>query len=545
MRTLHFEEMNLTKEEKVENPLFLSNTLHRDENDKIKKTRFVPNDWKKPQGQREIKIYGCGPTVYNYAHIGNGRAAVVMDVLYRLLRHQYGKAHVKFVRNITDVDDKIMEAARQSGEGIDVITRKFEKIYNRDMTALGCLQPDVQPRCTEHIKPMQDMIAKLIASGNAYEAQGNVLFSVPSMSNYGDLSRKNRDELVSGARVDVAPYKKDAADFVLWKPSAPEQVGWDSPWGRGRPGWHIECSAMAEKHLGKTFDIHCGGLDLIFPHHENEIAQSECAHRQPMANYWVHNGFLNMGDEKMSKSLGNVVLVHDLLKRKRWSGREIRLALLSAHYRQPLSFTTELLSQSKLRLQNYYKYLLNYQYVDFKFFKELKINLKPLHDDLNTPKYLSFLDSFVSNKQDLWADSLHRYFHTVSEIYDEKKPTDFMSSQEYELLMFYSKRFNASIEELIKVVLFYKQLDVIGLNTNLVKYFRDDYRHYKLDIDNAGQVTGSVTDIIKINARIEERTNAKKFKNFKLADQIRDELTAMGIALEDSPQGTTWRYVGK
>ncbi len=454
----------------------------------------------KPIDPQNVRMYGCGPTVYNYAHIGNARAAVVMDVLYRLLRHIYGTEHVKFVRNITDVDDKIMEAARQSGEGIDVITRKYEKIYNEDMAALGCLPPDVQPRCTEHIQPMQDMIAKLIKSGNAYEAQGNVLFSVPSMSNYGRLSRKNRDELVAGARVDVAPYKRDAADFVLWKPSEPEQVGWDSPWGRGRPGWHIECSAMSEAHLGETFDIHCGGLDLIFPHHENEIAQSECAHGgKVMANYWVHNGFLNMGDEKMSKSLGNVVLVHDLLKK--WPGEVIRLALLSAHYRQPLSFTEDLLLQSKAVLDAGYRALQTLRDVEpleaEEYHEDLYGHLAPLFNDLDTSKAI--------------MDERGRLGQLAKDL---NAVGDFKQKRQMKALIL-------------------TQAKLLGI----YQHNPDDWFAWKpadADIDDA-----------VVQSLVEGRAAAKKAKNFAESDRIRDELKAMGIALEDGPQGTTWRYVCK
>jgi cysteinyl-tRNA synthetase len=319
--------------------LKLYNTLTR------QKEEFVPLD------PTHVRMYVCGPTVYDFAHIGNARPVVVFDVLYRLLKRLYPR--VTYVRNITDVDDKIMAAAKETGEPIDGITGKFTRHYHADMAALGALPPDVEPCATGHIAEMIALVERLIARGHAYAADGHVLFSVPSMPDYGQLSRMSRDELVAGARVEVAPYKSDPADFVLWKPSAPDQPGWPSPWGRGRPGWHLECSAMSEKHLGVPFDIHGGGLDLVFPHHENEIAQSRCAHGLPaFAHYWMHNGYLTVNGEKMSKSLGNFRTVHDLLDRV--SGEVIRLTLLSAHYRQPLDFSDAALDQARAALDRWY-----------------------------------------------------------------------------------------------------------------------------------------------------------------------------------------------
>ena len=304
----------------------LYNTLSR------QKEIFIPID------ETNIRMYACGPTVYNYAHIGNGRAAVVFDLLSQVLRYVYGDKHVQYVRNITDIDDKIIDAAKQSGESIEHITVKYAKIYNDDMALLGVSTPDYQPKATEYVPQMLAMIAKLIKSGHAYQAEGHVLFNVPSWEDYGQLSRCNRDEIVAGARVEVASYKKDPADFILWKPSTPEQPGWESPYGRGRPGWHLECSAMNEALNGNHFDIHAGGLDLIFPHHENEIAQSVCAHDgEKYVNYWVHNGHLMVEGQPMSKSTGNVLLVHNLVKKV--PGEVIRFALLSAHYRQPFDWT--------------------------------------------------------------------------------------------------------------------------------------------------------------------------------------------------------------
>ncbi|MDQ3139815.1 MAG: cysteine--tRNA ligase [Pseudomonadota bacterium] len=314
-----------------------------------KKRPFEPAD------PNRVTMYVCGPTVYNRAHIGNARPAVIFDVLARLLLHTYGADSLVYARNVTDVDDKIIAAAEAERVDPSVITERYEQHYLADMGALGVAPPTIAPRATENIPDMVAMIARLIETGNAYAADGHVLFHVPSDPNYGALGRRDRDAMIAGARVEVASYKKDPSDFVLWKPSAPEVIGWDSPWGRGRPGWHIECSAMIERHLGRTIDIHGGGLDLIFPHHENEIAQSRCAHGEPLARYWVHNGFLSMaGAEKMSKSLGNVVTVGELLEQGH-KGEVLRLALLSAHYRQPLEWSDSLIAQSKATLDRLYR----------------------------------------------------------------------------------------------------------------------------------------------------------------------------------------------
>jgi cysteinyl-tRNA synthetase len=338
-----------------------------------------------PADPERVTIYVCGPTVYNRAHIGNARPAVVFDVLVRLLRHHYGADKVVYARNVTDVDDKIIEAARAEGVDPSAITRRYEDFYLADMGALGVKAPDIAPKATETVAEMVDMIARLIASGNAYEADGHVLFNVPSDPGYGALGRRDREAMIAGARVEVASYKKDPADFVLWKPSPEGTIGWDSPWGRGRPGWHIECSAMIERHLGTTIDIHGGGLDLIFPHHENELAQSRCAHGgAPLANYWVHNGFLSMaGSEKMSKSLGNVVRVDELLEQGH-KGETLRFALLSAHYRQPLEWSEALVAQSKATLDRLYRA------AGDAAAGEIDAGvLDALADDLNTPLALS------------------------------------------------------------------------------------------------------------------------------------------------------------
>jgi cysteinyl-tRNA synthetase len=366
--------------------LHLYNSLSR------QKEAFSPID------PSHVRLYACGPTVYSYAHIGNARMAVVFDTLRRVLNEAY--PNVTYVSNITDVDDKIMKAAIDSGEEISEITKKYTNIYNDDMAALGVNAPDVQPHATEHIPQMIKIIEKLISNDHAYESDGHVLFHVPSFPNYGGLSGRSRDEQIAGARVDVASYKKDPADFVLWKPSTQEQPGWDSPWGFGRPGWHIECSAMAEEHLGLPFDIHGGGADLKFPHHENEIAQSCCAHGttddlSDYAKYWVHNGFVTVEGEKMSKSLGNVTLAHNLLE-EGVSGTSIRIALLSSHYRQPLDWSQDKLHQADKLLKRLYK-ALGDSPVEPVLYDPVFDALK---DDLNTPKVLSELSALLKSDMD-------------------------------------------------------------------------------------------------------------------------------------------------
>ena len=339
-----------------------------------------------PADPKRITMYVCGPTVYGRAHIGNARPAVVFDLLRRVLEHAYPEAEVIYARNVTDVDDKIINSAREEGVETGVITDRYERFYLEDMGALGVNPPTIAPHATQEIGPMVAMIADLVAKGHAYEAEGHVLFSVTSDPDYGALSRRDREQMIAGARVEVAPYKRDPADFVLWKPSDEGVVGWDSPWGRGRPGWHIECSAMIREHLGETIDIHGGGLDLIFPHHENEIAQSRCAHEgKPLARYWVHNGFVDMGAEKMSKSLGNIITPEELLKRDP-RGEIYRLGLLSAHYRQPLPWTEALVEQSKATLDRLYRTAGDAD--------PTNINqgvIEALFDDLNTPLAISRL----------------------------------------------------------------------------------------------------------------------------------------------------------
>jgi len=344
------------------------------------KRAFVPAD------PERVTMYVCGPTVYNFAHIGNFRPVVAFDVLFRVLRHIYGEEAVVFARNVTDVDDKINKKAFDEGVAIKVITDRYLAAYHEDADALLALRPTLEPKATDHIGAIVEMIGKLVDNGKAYAAEGHVLFDTQAFPDYGQLSGRNMDDMIAGARVEVAPYKRHPADFVLWKPSKENEPEWDSPWGAGRPGWHIECSAMIDKTLGQTIDIHAGGIDLAFPHHENEVAQSRCAHDTPvLANYWMHNGFLDMSGEKMSKSLGNVVLPHELLKTT--PGEVIRWALLSAHYRQPLDWTPELLEQSRKALDRLYGALRRAKDVPMDQAMEAPEEVvAALEDDLNTPR---------------------------------------------------------------------------------------------------------------------------------------------------------------
>ena len=356
-------------------PLRLYNTLTRSKED------FTPLD------PNNVRMYVCGPTVWDYAHIGNARPVVVFDVLFRLLRQIYGASHVRYVRNITDVDDKINAKAREEGVPIAQVTERTTKQFHADIAALGVLPPTVEPRATEHIAEMIAIIERLIANGHAYAADGHVLFNVPSMKDYGQLSRRSLDEMLAGARVDVAPYKRGDMDFVLWKPSDDDTPGWHSPWGRGRPGWHIECSAMSWKHLGEVFDIHGGGIDLVFPHHENEIAQTRCAFGHTvMANVWMHNGFLQVEGQKMSKSLGNFLTIHDLLKD--WPGDVLRFNMLRTHYRQPIDWTLKSLEESWRILEGFFN---NAGAVHAEAGRIGKAVLEALSDDLNTPKAIAEL----------------------------------------------------------------------------------------------------------------------------------------------------------
>jgi cysteinyl-tRNA synthetase len=443
------------------------------------KREFVPADPKR------ITMYVCGPTVYGRAHIGNARPAVVFDTLARLIRHTYGADSLVYARNVTDVDDKIIAAAEAEGVDPSVITERYERHYLEDMGALGVADPDIAPHATQEIPQMIAMIERLVGLGHAYEAEGHVLFSVVSDPDYGSLSKRDRDALSAGARVEVAPYKRDPADFVLWKPSGEGVIGWDSPWGRGRPGWHLECSAMIERHLGETIDVHGGGLDLIFPHHENEIAQSRSAHAgAPLARFWVHNGFVDMGSEKMSKSLGNIVTPAELLEQGH-RGETLRLALLSAHYRQPLAWTDELIAQSKAVLDRWYRLL-----GDVEPFGEIAPFWEALSDDLNTPRAIAVINEWLKASEDEF-------------------------SEEY-------KFFQGDREQMLQsIAAAAKALGVLTMSKG--EWFQGD------------------ADARAIEARIAERAEAKKNRDFAAADRIRDELKAEGIVLEDGPNGTTWR----
>ena len=461
--------------------LSLYNTLARE------KQVFEPID------ADRVGMYVCGPTVYDYAHIGNARPAVVFDVLFRLLRRLYGPDHVTYVRNITDVDDKIINAHKETGLPIDEITARTARAYRDDMHALGCLDPDVEPRATRHIDEMVAMIRALIDGGHAYAADGHVLFDVPSMPAYGALSRRNIDEMIAGARVEVAPYKNNPQDFVLWKPSVGDEPGWDSPWGRGRPGWHIECSAMSGRYLGETFDIHGGGQDLIFPHHENEIAQSRCAHGGlPFVRYWVHNGYLMTEGEKMSKSLGNFYTVHDLLRE--YPGEAIRLVLLQTHYRQPLDFTKDGIAQARHTLDRFYSALRAAADVDIDAeaggLETSAAVERALADDINTPAALAHLHDALGalNKAEGPEDVARR------------------------------------------------KAAVLAGGKFLGLFGRDPEDWFRWQPE--GAETLAEADIERL---IEKRAQARKARDFATADAVRDELAANGVQLEDRPDGTIWR----
>lgn len=451
--------------------LHLHNTLTR------RLEAFVPQDPGCPT------MYVCGPTVYNYVHIGNARGPVVFGVLADLLRRRFGG--LRYARNITDVDDKINAAAQEQGVPIGTITDRFAAAYREDMAALGVQPPDLEPAATAHIAQIVTMIERLIANGNAYAAEGHVLFSVGSYSEYGKLSRRDPEEMLAGARVDVAPYKRDPGDFVLWKPSTADLPGWDSPWGRGRPGWHIECSAMAAAHLGETIDIHAGGIDLQFPHHENEIAQSECAHGgRIFARFWLHNGMLNLAGAKMSKSLGNIEKVHDLVHKH--PPEALRLALLSAHYRQPLDWSDSLIEQSVRTLDRLYGTLRDVVDVDAAAAIPDSIEAA-LDDDLNTPQALAEIARIAG---------------------EARKATD-----------------DADKARL--------KSELLGAGLALGLLQQEPAAWFERG--------ASGDDDTRIQALIDERATAKKNRDFARSDAIRDQLANEGILLEDTPQGVRWK----
>ena len=448
------------------------------------KEEFIPID------SANVRIYACGPTVYDYAHIGNARMAVVNDLLVRLLRTLFPK--VTYVSNITDIDDKIIEAAQTAGIPMQELTLKFEAIYNEDMAALGVRLPDIQPRATDHIAEMVDLTKTLVKLGHAYEKEGHVLFHVPSFEKYGCLSGRNRDEQIIGSRVEVAPFKKDPTDFILWKPSPDPLPGWDSPWGFGRPGWHLECSAMSEKTLGIPFDIHSGGMDLTFPHHENEIAQTCSAHKKInnpkyFAKYWFHNGFVNVEGEKMSKSIGNIRLVHEMIKE--YKGEVLRMTLLSAHYRQPLNWTKEVIKQNSTMLDRLYRTLKDLEHIDAYTNNHAlpQSILGGFYDDLNTPKVIAELN-ILTNK--------------VTKVNEEEK-------------------------SLIKYCLL-ETGKVLGI-------LQQDPGEW------LGYGRSKNLDEATIENLIKDRNEARRNKNFEMADSIRKKLKESGIEIEDKSDGTIWR----
>ena len=430
----------------------------------------------KPINPKKISLYACGPTVYDNPHVGNARSLVVFDVLFRVLRSLYDN-NVTYVRNITDVDDKIIDASKKQKKKINEITEEITKIFHENCKSLNCLEPSVEPKATNHIKEMVEMTSSLISKGFAYENKGNVYFNIKSFKDYGKLSNKNLDELKAGYRIETSDLKKNLMDFVLWKPSVDEDPGWESPWGRGRPGWHLECSVMSEKFLGKKFDIHGGGLDLIFPHHENEIAQSRCNNNtSSFANYWIHNGFVTINKEKMSKSLGNIITISDAVKK--YSGQVVRLALLSAHYSQPLDWNDELLNNQKSILNKWYNL-----YSDKQDHNSIIDDI--LLDDLNTPGFIA---------------KIHELYNAAIKG-DEKKRIEFNQACRF-----------------------------LGLFSETKKDW-ESFKKSKIEV--------SESYILK---KIEERTVAKNKGNFSLADKIRDELLSEGILIEDQKGKTIWKF---
>ena len=429
----------------------------------------------KPINPENITMYACGPTVYDNPHVGNARTLVVFDILYRVLKKLF--TNVKYVRNITDVDDKIIEASKNKKISINEITKNVTKVFHKNCKSLNCLVPTSEPRATDHIQEMVEMTKSLIKKNFAYSVEGHVYFSVSTFKEYGKLSNKNLDELKAGSRIEISKLKKNPMDFVLWKPSLPDDPGWESPWGRGRPGWHLECSVMSEKYLGKNFDIHGGGLDLIFPHHENEIAQSCCNNStEKFSNYWVHNGFVTINKEKMSKSLGNIVSISDAVDK--YSGQVVRLALLSAHYSQPLDWNEKLLEEQKSIIEKWYQ-----MYDETN--EEISLDIiETLLDDLNSPGFIA----------------------KIHELYVSAKKGDEQSK----------KSFNSACK-------------LIGL-FNLNKDEWEKFKKIKINI--------SETFILK---KINDRLIAKQKGDFKLADQIRNELLSKGVVIEDQKDKTIWK----
>ncbi len=453
----------------------------------------------KPANPKRVTFYVCGPTVYNHAHVGNFRPAVAFDLLFRVLRHHYGGEHVLYARNITDIEDKIIRAAQELNQPINAITQKYAQIYRDESAALNILPPSMEPAATDHISEIITLIDLLLQKGAAYCEQGHILFDINQFDDYGKLSNLNIDDMIAGARVEVAPYKRNAADFVLWKPSTDDEPGWDVPdqWdikGKGRPGWHAECSAMIKKNLGTTIDIHAGGQDLRFPHHENEIAQSQCAYDAPLAHIWLHNGFLQMaGSDKMSKSLGNIVLVRDLLKK--WPGEVLRWALLSAQYRQPLEWGDDLLAQSKKQLDRFYRLLSEHDdsHDNQKENNKTQIDagvIGSLNDDLNTPGAMAALHAL---RDQAAAQKGNEKNHAIAILKASGQLMGFFNHQPKE-------------------------------------WFKQDFTQSENGLNDT-----------EIEALISERGKAKAAKDFARSDEIRDRLKENGIIIEDSATNTTWR----
>ncbi|MGH1352161.1 MAG: cysteine--tRNA ligase [Methyloligellaceae bacterium] len=453
-------------------PITLYNTLTRNKQELV------------PLNSDNVRMYVCGPTVYDFAHIGNARPIIVFDTLFQLLRHTYGDDKVTYARNITDVDDKINQRAFEEGISIRELTEKTADQFHQDIAALGCQPPTVEPRATDHIEEMKQLIEQLVERGHAYVAEDHVLFEVSSMADYGKLSGRSLEDMEAGARVEVAPYKKDPMDFVLWKPSKENEPGWNSPCNiktDGRPGWHIECSAMSAKHLGETFDIHGGGIDLVFPHHENELAQSRCGHASDkMANIWMHNGFLQVEGEKMSKSLGNFITINELLQD--WHGEALRLTMLMTHYRKPINWTAQGVTEAKQTLNRWYETI-----GDIEGQGEISpVVLAALEDDLNTPAAITALHELRDKA-----------------VNDKEAALSLKASA-----------------------------NLLGLLHHTNTQWKN-WRPSSVDINET-----------QIEAMIVARNDAKKAKDFAEADRIRTELTDMGIALKDGPEGTTWEIAG-
>jgi cysteinyl-tRNA synthetase len=488
-------------------PPRLYNTLTR------RKEIFAPLD------PANVRLYACGPTVYDHLHIGNGRMLIVFDVLFRLLCHVYGETNVKYVRNITDVDDKINARAAERGVDIRVLTDEMTKVFHEDAKALGCLAPTVEPRATDHIAEMIEMIESLIAKGHAYMAEGHVLFDVPSMPAYGKLSKRPLDEMIAGARVEVAPYKRGPMDFVLWKPSSPSEPGWESPWGRGRPGWHVECSAMSWKHLGEVFDIHGGGIDLLFPHHENEMAQSCSAFGHDiMANVWMHNGHLQVEGEKMAKSLGNFVTIRELLRTDKfggcsWPGEVLRLAILKTHYRQPIDFTVKALEEAERTLDRWGNRLRLDPAYDGKTASPDEKFLEALSDDLNVPAAVSRIHELLNAGH--WADAFASADEQQGSFARDDPSSGFLTEDQI-------KANKAAAVAALELLGIYPL--VIGA---LAATEGPDFTA------SSGTVDATTESLIAA------RKAARAAKNWAEADRIRDALTKKGITLQDKPDGTT------